>query len=218
MISWKDVSLTKKQGGLGVRSLGQVNICLLAKWWWRFYNEKQALWRRLICSKNSTRTGSWYHSQGTIIICSSIWKDIMGLALENPALFNFFLTNSKVVIGNGASISFWKDIWVGTECLQSKFLWLFSLSSDKNGSRLEFIVRKSSSSNWNLSFRRPLLAWEDESVHNMQVLLGNGSSLRHGMKDRMSWKASSQGVFKAKDLFCWWQSNRGPDLFMPRFI
>ncbi|CAL5355404.1 unnamed protein product [Camellia sinensis] len=218
LVSWKDVSLTKMQGALGVRSLGQVSICLLTKWWWRFCNEKQALWKRLIFSEYSIRTGSWFHSQGTITICSWIWKDIMGLASENPALFNFFLTNSELVIGNGGSISFWKDIWVGTKCLQSKFPRLFSLSSDKDGSLLDFIVRKSSSSNWTLSFRRPSLAWEDESVHNMQVLLGDGPSLRHGMEDRMSWKASSQGVFKAKDLFYWWQSNRVPDLFMPRFI
>ncbi|CAL5394071.1 unnamed protein product [Camellia sinensis] len=32
LVSWKDVSMTKNQGGLGIRSLGQVNECLLAKW------------------------------------------------------------------------------------------------------------------------------------------------------------------------------------------
>lgn len=33
LVSWKDVSMKKNQGGLGVRSLGQVNKCVLAKWW-----------------------------------------------------------------------------------------------------------------------------------------------------------------------------------------
>ncbi|GMP42072.1 hypothetical protein CsSME_00011936 [Camellia sinensis var. sinensis] len=72
LVSWKDVSMTKNQGWLGIRSLGQVNECLLAKWWWRFCTENQAPWRRLICSKYSTRSGSWFHSQGTITKCSWI--------------------------------------------------------------------------------------------------------------------------------------------------
>ncbi|XP_028069460.1 uncharacterized protein LOC114271986 [Camellia sinensis] len=83
---------------------------------------------------------------------------------------------------------------MGTDCLQFKFPRLFSLSSDKDGSLKDFIARKISSSNWNLSFRRPLLAWEDDATHNLQVVLGDGPPLRHGMENSMRWKASSQGA------------------------
>lgn len=142
----------------------------------------------------------------------------MGLASGNPALLNHFLANSELVVGNGASISFWKDSWLGGECLQSHFPRLFSLSSDKDGSLKDFLDRKINYSNWNLTFRRPLLAWEVEEVQNLQILLGYGPLLRSGVEDSMRWKGSSPGVFKSSELFCWLQSNRGSDLSLSKFI
>lgn len=31
-------------GGLGIGSIKAKNIALLAKWWWRFKNERRCLW------------------------------------------------------------------------------------------------------------------------------------------------------------------------------
>ncbi|XP_028121359.1 uncharacterized protein LOC114318621 [Camellia sinensis] len=153
------------------------------------------------------------------IQASFLWRDsdvkrkahlgIMGLASGNPALLNYFLANSELVVGNGASISFWKNTWLGGECLQSHFPRLFSLSSDKDGSLKDFLDRKINYFNWNLTSRRPLLAWEVEEVQNLQILLGNGPLLRSGVEDSMRWKGSSPGVFKSSELFYWLQSNRG---------
>ncbi|GJZ75241.1 hypothetical protein Tco_0639706 [Tanacetum coccineum] len=36
------------RGGLGIGSLASLNLALLQKWRWRFYNEKEALWCRVI--------------------------------------------------------------------------------------------------------------------------------------------------------------------------
>ena len=41
----------KSSGGLGLGSLENKNWALFAKWWWRFGEEKETLWRRLIASK-----------------------------------------------------------------------------------------------------------------------------------------------------------------------
>ena len=50
-MKWKDVIKLKFLGGLGFGSLEHKNWALLAKLWWRFGEEKDALWRRIIVSK-----------------------------------------------------------------------------------------------------------------------------------------------------------------------
>lgn len=47
-IKWKSILHDKDKGGLGVGSLKAKNIGLLGKWKWRFLNEKDALWVRVI--------------------------------------------------------------------------------------------------------------------------------------------------------------------------
>ncbi len=39
---------SKKDGGLGVLSLENINLALLAKWWWNLLSEKKNLWRPII--------------------------------------------------------------------------------------------------------------------------------------------------------------------------
>lgn len=36
LVEWKNVCLSKEQGGLGVLDLKNMNLALLAKWWFRF--------------------------------------------------------------------------------------------------------------------------------------------------------------------------------------
>ena len=43
--------LSKKKGGLGVKRLSILNKALLAKWNWRFANEREALWNQVIRGK-----------------------------------------------------------------------------------------------------------------------------------------------------------------------
>ena len=42
LVSWDEVTKSTKQGGLGVRRIRDMNVCLLMKWWWRYANEEQA--------------------------------------------------------------------------------------------------------------------------------------------------------------------------------
>ena len=51
LVMWSEVIKPKSKGGLGLGSLENKNLALLAKWWWRFGKEKEALWRRLIAIK-----------------------------------------------------------------------------------------------------------------------------------------------------------------------
>ena len=49
----------KSSGGLGLGSLENKNLALLAKSWWRFGEEKEAFWRRLIASKYGEDKWGW---------------------------------------------------------------------------------------------------------------------------------------------------------------
>ncbi|XP_026458519.1 uncharacterized protein LOC113359036 [Papaver somniferum] len=53
-VSWKKCRTPLKSGGLGIKSLKNMNRALISKWWWRFNKEKTALWRKAMTSKYNT--------------------------------------------------------------------------------------------------------------------------------------------------------------------
>lgn len=42
---WSKVNGSKERGGVGIKNLKWMNVCLLMKWWWRFGTKRKALWR-----------------------------------------------------------------------------------------------------------------------------------------------------------------------------
>lgn len=48
LVSWQNVTKPKMEGGLGFRSMRQVNAAFLAKLGWRLLAEPDALWARVI--------------------------------------------------------------------------------------------------------------------------------------------------------------------------
>jgi UDP-N-acetyl-D-mannosaminuronic acid transferase (WecB/TagA/CpsF family) len=45
--------------GLGLRKLGICNQAMLGKWLWRFGEEENHLWRRVIAAKHGMVWGHW---------------------------------------------------------------------------------------------------------------------------------------------------------------
>ncbi|GKC49890.1 RNA-directed DNA polymerase, eukaryota, reverse transcriptase zinc-binding domain protein [Tanacetum coccineum] len=56
-IRWQKIIADKKDGGLGFGSIKAKNLSLLGKWRWRFLNEKDALWRKIISKHYSSDEG-----------------------------------------------------------------------------------------------------------------------------------------------------------------
>ncbi|XWS32389.1 hypothetical protein CRYUN_Cryun23aG0155400 [Craigia yunnanensis] len=50
-VKWTNVCKPKMFGGLGISNIINKNTAMLAKWWWRFGVEKEAIWRKLIMEK-----------------------------------------------------------------------------------------------------------------------------------------------------------------------
>ena len=59
LVKWSTICANKRNGGLRIRDLYILNRALLCKWIWRFANEKNALWRNVICWKNGEERGGW---------------------------------------------------------------------------------------------------------------------------------------------------------------
>lgn len=198
LVKWKDVSVSKKLGGLGIRNIKSVNECLLAKWWWRYGSEDNALWKILICSKYGAKGGRWSPFFMNNFTCSRIWSDILSVAQSNPRLFDFFKENVEIKVGNGRRIMFWEDAWNGSYCLKDKYPRLFSISIDKGVTLKEMVDRKDSFANWILRFRRNLRIWEEEELRILKDELGSGPSLCLVNLDSISWKEGNSGCFSVK--------------------
>ncbi|GKD35986.1 hypothetical protein Tco_1251495 [Tanacetum coccineum] len=58
-IAWEIFLSPRDHGGLGIGSLLTCNLAMLAKWWWRFRTEKQALWCQIKLG-NGQSTSFWH--------------------------------------------------------------------------------------------------------------------------------------------------------------
>ena len=55
MLRWSVVKLPVLNEGVGVRDFKIFNEVLLSNWLWRFMNERDSLWIRVICTKYSVK-------------------------------------------------------------------------------------------------------------------------------------------------------------------
>ncbi|RVW37936.1 Transposon TX1 uncharacterized 149 kDa protein [Vitis vinifera] len=106
LVRWEVVCLSKKKGGLGVKNLSILNKALLAKWNWRFANEREALWNQVIRGKYGEERGGW---------SSREVREAHGLGLWKGIRMNWELVSNRLVfiVGNGRRVRFWRDKWCG---------------------------------------------------------------------------------------------------------
>ena len=76
LVKWSTFWANKRNGGLGVRDLSILIRALLCKWIWRFANEKNVLWRNVICWKFEEDQGGWVSYALRGASRTSIWKVI----------------------------------------------------------------------------------------------------------------------------------------------
>ena len=60
LVKWATVCTEKIKGGLGMRNFSRLNKALLCKWSWRFANERNVLWRKVVSSKFGETVGGWH--------------------------------------------------------------------------------------------------------------------------------------------------------------
>jgi mannosylglycoprotein endo-beta-mannosidase len=131
----------KKQGGLGIPSPKDVNLCLLASWLKRYMEGDNKLWRRIIDTKYNTNRPKNFN-------CNDI---------HTSRFFKGFLWAAKSVqfgyrwmVGDGTKIRFWEDTWFGTSPLSVQFWDLYCVYNEQ----LATISQVWDSDTLRLSFRR----------------------------------------------------------------
>ncbi|GJZ89143.1 RNA-directed DNA polymerase, eukaryota, reverse transcriptase zinc-binding domain protein [Tanacetum coccineum] len=108
-VKWDNVFQSSESGGLGIGSLRAKNLGLLRKWWWRFLNEKNALWCKVILvfygvdSSFSSRIGSGLHK--------GIWENVISFGVAIDTIGVPFRLSFLMGVKSGGETSFWNDIW-----------------------------------------------------------------------------------------------------------
>ena len=165
LVNWATVCTEKKKRGFGIKSFSKMNKALLSKWNWRFANDRNSLWRKIISSKFGESFDGWHTRDLRGGYGSSLWKEIRK---EWPSFFQ----NAVLSVGDGRRINFWKDVWCGEEALCSKYPSLFNLALNKEAKIADIWDRDSGGGNWAPTFLRPFNDWEIEEVarffHSLQ--------------------------------------------------
>jgi hypothetical protein len=104
LINWDICCLPKVDGGLGIKSLHQMNEAFLMKILWNMINHPDDLWCKVLYNKYGRNTDL----RASIIsqpYDSPLWKALSGIGDQ-------FRSHTVWQVGNGQEINFWLDKWM----------------------------------------------------------------------------------------------------------
>ena len=109
-VSWKDLCFPKNEGGLGIRSLKEVNKVHCLKLIWRLSSSRSSLWVKWVhCYL--IRKGSFWSTSLNTSLGSWMWKKL----LKMRELARDFI---KKEVGNGKHTYFWYETLCKLGCLK----------------------------------------------------------------------------------------------------
>jgi len=114
LVAWDTIIKEKTQGGLGIRSMRQLNSAFLTKLGWRLKTEPSMLWVRVLQEKYS-RGRDLESIAGRASSCSNAWRGIME-TIEPTS------KGMGVAIGDGRQTEFWNHRWLDGEKLSEHAL------------------------------------------------------------------------------------------------
>lgn len=196
LIAWSRMEPPIKLGGLGIGNLLQKNIALLFKWLWRYFNEPNALWRRVVADKygyDSTLNFS------NLVIPSNggPWSNICKLILQHPTAKSFGPKLVRKRVGDGSQTFFWHDLWLGEDALKSCFPRLFSIAINPNATISTLGFWDGVTWQWTFEWRRALRPRDEEEKRALFQLLQK-VTLNLSQEDSYIWVPSKRGNFTVK--------------------
>lgn len=90
-VKWEDVKKPINFGGLGIRSMVNMNIALQGKWLWRYLTEVNSLWRKIVHARWGMYMDRKEDTSKKFVEKNS---DAMG---QFPALYNLEIGKRKLV-------------------------------------------------------------------------------------------------------------------------
>ncbi|KAJ9551049.1 hypothetical protein OSB04_015094 [Centaurea solstitialis] len=198
-INWSKVLTNKSQGGLGVSSILIKNISLLCKWYWRFFNEDDALWNKVIKAIYGP-DGGFFSDINPPKGCSNVWAGIIKSAkIPNTWGVNFKDSIFRK-IANGKHSKFWEDCWLAAGVkLRSLFPRLFALDVNGSCSVADRFVVDNGVWKWNGSWRSPPRGRACRELEDLSRLVEK-VQLTPDASDRWIWSLHESGFFSSKAL------------------
>jgi hypothetical protein len=123
LANWKHVAMEKDFGGLGVPSLRELNICLLGSWVRRYAQDKEKIWKLLVDFKYNTSNPNIFTCRSSGV--SNFWSGVLWAA--NVARMGY-----RWQVGDGVSIRFWEDVWLGNTSLAIQYWELYCIVNEQN--------------------------------------------------------------------------------------
>jgi hypothetical protein len=192
LVNWRKVCSPIREGGLGIHNLRSFNRALLGKWLWRYANEPEAWWRKVVEAKYGSERGGWRSKVGTGSHGRGLWKYI-------SKEWRHFSYHTRLTPGDGSRISFWGEAWCDNVPLLEVYPGLYSLASNKEASIADNFDSVSGSRQWNISFVRSLNDWEVDDLVSLYSLLYT-FNWGHGA-DKIWWVPNKKGKFEVKSFY-----------------
>ncbi|OMO91306.1 reverse transcriptase [Corchorus capsularis] len=167
-VNWNQVCKPKENGGLDIVDLDIKNRGLLKKWVWRFGNEKDSLWRKIIVEKGKLNPLDLQPRLESASKCSPIWKNILIHRRHEQNDLVSLSYGMALIVGNGKNIKFCYDHWIGDRPLNIQFPRIFSLVTNKEARIADLRILDDSDWKWSIRLRRNLFNWEIEQWENFQ--------------------------------------------------
>ena len=175
------------------------NAAMLVKWWWRFSDENNSLWKTVVCSCNNLLMdmpiGEQLHPKGVSPcwgICN-VWK-------LNKEVKHVCSNGNGIEVSNGEETLMWEDLWIGNSSLKCEFPRLYSLSLQKHIKFKDCGIWDGLSWCWHLLWRRELFDWEEDLLTQLQNLLGQ-THLQRDHIDKNIWYYHNSGGFSSKSVY-----------------
>ena len=172
------------------------NAALLFKWWWRFSDEGNSLWKRVVCSIYGCDPNRLVGDH-KMIKSGGPWKQIRDIPGLRDDISNTIARGFKKSVGNGCSILFWEEIWISDDKLCNIFPRLYSLSNQKKCFIADMGCWDGYTWCWNLEWRRFLFTWEANQMDALIRLL-ESVSLSQDKQESVIWTYNPNKKFAVK--------------------
>ncbi|GJT60696.1 RNA-directed DNA polymerase, eukaryota, reverse transcriptase zinc-binding domain protein [Tanacetum coccineum] len=115
-------------GGLNMGSLKSFNLALLHKWRWRMFSNTNSLWVKVIKTLHGIKGGFDLNGCNN----NDLWAKIVGSSNYLHSSNILPMDSIHFQVGCGLQTRFWKDIWLGSSPLCTRYSRLFRLEQDKD--------------------------------------------------------------------------------------
>ena len=105
MVKWSEIELPKELGGLGVGNIMQKNLILLFKWWWRFSEADNTLWKRILLSVYEIK-GLKASTEVFSKVREGTWSHMLRNDADTSKIRSIIEEGRIVKVGNGKSVRF----------------------------------------------------------------------------------------------------------------